>query len=95
VTLEGLGKLKKLSDFIRTQTRDILAFSIVFQPTTYTHIFTTKKYIIIHLLSTSSANVRLINKFFVSMKASYVAPSNMIYGCTNWLTWQNQRDLKL
>jgi hypothetical protein len=32
--LEGLGELKKFSDLIRTQTCDLLACSIVSQPTT-------------------------------------------------------------
>jgi hypothetical protein len=34
VRLEGLGQLKKCSDFIGTRSRDLPAFSIVPQPTT-------------------------------------------------------------
>jgi hypothetical protein len=37
VCLEGLGNLKKFSDLIGTQTRDLLACSIAFQPSTLLH----------------------------------------------------------
>jgi hypothetical protein len=37
VWLEGLGKLKKFSDLIGTQTRDLPACSIVPQPITLPH----------------------------------------------------------